>query len=671
MPLQLLRAYFTGLIIVFCTSQSQAQVTIQKPSLTKEEYSASKSAFAKLGFPNLDQDYSIPTTLAFLHAWDSLNTNHHNSIYNQYPAKGWQAELTKRYQIALAQKNVDLSLKIAYPLAFVCHSRSDFKNGFIVLTQLYANKNKLTNAQLERVLIKLEETYRHFSQMKEVIKIRNERIEKGFIKTFWELYISCGLEEEAIQDYLLFEPIPQETSKKRITYFLRLGELFLTAHQLDSAEKYFNIGYQETLQIRQAIAAKKINDDGDYQYYLGLFKGYIGKIYMEKGQYQKAEKLLQYFLSVSNPYYKINSYYPLSVCYIKLGQLDKAKKYLDSTFIIYDGRFDDKSGVELLKIKSDYFKAIGQKDSALEYLQLYDIQKGKITSMVLKNQSALLTGKMEIEKRRKELVLTQNELVKTKLSSSVKEGQLYLSIAGLVAFLMIIMLILRNLRQEAKSKQLIEAKNKLLEQYAEKNLQKSHYNEQLIKELHHRVKNNLQNVYSLLNIQKRRIQDKETIEFVNSIQDRITAMAIVHESLYAANEIELIDFKAYTIKLVEHIHQSFQKEGQDIQALYAIEPIKISLEKIILLGLIINETVSNVYKHATDHIDPVTLHIQLVQMADQCTLTIQDNGPGFELKEVHSNSLGLKLIQMMCQQLEASYTLHHQKGVTHIIRFNI
>lgn len=656
---------FLLLLTILYSSTSQGQ------SHDRQEHTQYAIEMSKLRIGKLVDDYSAKSTLQLVHIWDSLNRNHHNVIYDKLPAKVWQGIFEKRYQLAIQNKDDALRLKIAYPLSFVCHTRSSFIEGLPVLKYLYANKQKLNKQLYESVLIKLEEEFRFFNQMNQVLTIRNERVENGFIKTFWEIYASCGLYEEAVNDYKLFEPLPSEYSRKRLTYYLRLGELFFDAKQIDSAEKYYRIGLKETEALLKKIELRQIQEEGNFIYWKGWFTGLIANCYIERGDYVNAKQSHLYFLSLSKGEYRLNSLFPLSVCYIKTGEYKKAKICLDSIAYYIAGRTIGKGELRYFKYKSEYYQAIDNSDSALFYLQKYNYYNELATSNILKNQSSLLTAKMEIEKRRKELVLTQNELVKTKLSSSIQEGQLYLSVAGLISFLIIILLVLRNLRQKEKSRKLIEAKNSLLEIYAENNLQKSHYNEQLIKELHHRVKNNLQNVYSLLNIQKRRIEDKETIEFVTSIQNRINSMAIVHESLYAENDIELIDFKAYTIKLVDHLYHSFQNESQSISFDYEIEPVQIALEKIILLGLIINETVSNFFKHATDKSKQNVLRIQLNVVEKKCILIIQDNGPGFEMNNVRETSLGLKLIQTMCQQLEAGYTLQHQDGVTHTITFSI
>ncbi len=656
---------FLMLFAVLFSAPSQSQ------DISTKLYENYALEIKQLGLTRHLDDYSTRSTLQLIHVWDSLNINHHNVIYDKLPSIAWQQIFQERYQLAIQKKDHVMRLKIAYPLSFVYHTRSAFKEGLPVLNYLYVNKQKLNRQLFELVLIKLEEEYRFFNEMNQVLRIRNERIENGFIKTFWEIYASCGLYEEAINDYKLFEPLPAAYSKKRLAYYVRLGDLFLEVKALDSAEKYFRIGLKETDELIRLIAEKKVKEEGDFLYWKGWFNGLLANCFIERGDYVNAKKLLLYYLSLSKGEYRLNSYFPLSICYIKTGELQKAKNSLDSVAFYIAGRTIGKGELRYFKYKSEYYQAKGHTDSALFYLQKYNQYNEAAFASILKNQSSLLTGRMEIEKRRKELVLTQNELVETKLASSIQEGQLYLSVAGLISFLIIIVLVVRNLKQNEKSRKLIEAKNKLLENYAQKNLQKSQYNEQLIKELHHRVKNNLQNVYSLLNIQKRRIEDPKTIDFVTSIQNRINSMAIVHESLYTEDDIELLNFNTYTNKLVDHLCNTFQKEDQSISFAYEIDPVSISLEKIILLGLIINETVSNVFKHALNEDNTIQVTISLKTNNNNCTLKIQDNGPGFELKQVRENSLGLKLIQTMCQQLEANYDMKYQDGVTHVIIFSI
>lgn len=638
---------------------------------TKAQDSLLNTQLRNLGLSNISNDYSTTKTNHILKVWDSVNNNHHDKMYDFLPANEWEKILNNRYLLARKNKDTANAIKIAYPLCFVLHTQAKFNYGIQVLEFLYKNKYKLKRFQYKSVLIKLEEEYRHFNNMPMIIKIRNERIENGFIKTFWEIYVTCGLYEEAINDFKLFEPLPVEPPRARLKYFMRLGDLFYDANQLDSAEKYYKIGVVETEQILKKIKSKTITEEGDYVYMRGWFIGLIGNCYVQREDYKKAISLLEYYLTVSKGGYVVNSMLPLSKCYLKLGQVRKAKHYLDQSRNFLAGTSFEKSNLAYFQNKSAYHQIVKEYDSALFYFKAYDTRKNIFVNNILKNQSALLLVKLEIEKRRKELQNTQKDLYKSKLVASEQKIQIYLALAGLLSLAIISIILLINRHQRSKHKKLIEQKNIQLEEYAQKLLQKSTHNEQLVKELHHRVKNNLQNIYSLLNIQKRRTTVEETISFVSSIQGRINSMAIVHESLYNDDNFETIEFENYIRNLVDHLMLAYEYEEKKLSIIYDITPTSFTLEKIILLGLIINEIVSNAFKYSVERNKINTLFISLKKLNGVYHFLIKDNGPGFDMTKVSDKSLGLKLIQTMCLQLDATYKISSINGVEHELIFLI
>jgi len=627
-----------------------------------------KDQIKQLHLEGIESNSSKEATIQLVNVWDSLNNYHHNVIYQLLPAIQWQKMLEEKYKDAIKKKDTTLRLRIAYPLAHVYYVQSKINETFPLLEYLYSHKSQLSKKQYATVLIKIEECYRFYKDIGQAIKIRNERVENRFINTFWELYYSAGLYNEAIQDFILFEPIPEKPFRERMTYFLHLGDMYFEAKQLDSAEKYYRIGLKETDIYLDKIKRKEIIEEGNFLYWRGWFNGLIANCLVERGRYAQAKPLLEYFLTMSPSEQRMNSMLPLSLCYLHLGEIKKGKQYLDSAHYYISDKMYGQTEFNFLKAKSDYFNIIHQQDSAYYYLEAYNTKRDLYNESLLKNQSILLLGKMEIDKRRVELKLTQKDLKQTQLASVIQKRQLYLSLIGLLLFAISTILILINYRQKNKSKKLIEAKNIELAAYAEKNLQKSRHNEQLIKELHHRVKNNLQNVYSLLSIQKRRIKDPDTINFVTSVQNRINSMAIVHESLYSDDTIDGINFEQYVKNLIEHIKLTFEKEGQQLQIQYEIHPTPLPLEKIILLGLIINEAVSNAFKYVVGK-NAFNLIIELDKNHESYTLTIKDNGPGFKSSSVNEKSLGLKLIQIMSVQLDAVYTIKHDNGVEHTIKF--
>ncbi|MFA6192396.1 MAG: sensor histidine kinase [Sulfurimonas sp.] len=193
----------------------------------------------------------------------------------------------------------------------------------------------------------------------------------------------------------------------------------------------------------------------------------------------------------------------------------------------------------------------------------------------------------------------------------------------------------------------LDSKNKLL--FAEiknKNV--------LLRELYHRVKNNLQIISSLLSLQSRRIQDKITKSIFDETNQRIKAMALIHEKLYQSSDLEAVNMQIYTLDLVENLRQSFQTNALTFEIF--CENFKLDLEKAVPMGLIINELVTNSIKYAFD--DTQENKIIGVKMykaqKDKFLLEVYDNGKGADLHSVHQG-FGFKLIESL-----ASYQL---KGI--------
>lgn len=602
--------------------------------------------------------------------WDSLNINHHNTIYQKVPAKTWQSLFEKKYSVALQDKDSSTQFLLAFPLMNVYYVQAKFKESFPLIIYLYNRKAKLSRKKYATILIKLEETYRFYKDFAKALSIRNERVENGFTQTFWELYKLAGLYKEAIQDFKLFETKPVHPIRDRLNYYIHLGDLFFEDNQLDSAEKYYQSGIIDLDIYLEKIRKKEIIEEGNFIYYRGWLSGLIANCWVEKGKYKQAKPLLEYFLNISPTDLRMNSMLPLSICYLHLGEISKGKLYLDSVKYYLSDRMYGPAEYQYLKAKSFYFSQINNNDSAYYYLNQYENKKELFEKEYSKNKSLLLLVNLEIQKRREDLMLTKKDLSQTKTLAEVKQRQLYISLFAIFFLTATVILLLINYRLKVKSKKLIEQKNIELQYYAEKNLQKSKHNEQLIKELHHRVKNNLQNIYSLLSIQKRRIRDTDTMEYISSIQNRISSMAIVHESLYSDENADYIDFEDYAKNLINHIKYSFERDDQQVQISFNIVPLQLPLEKIILLGLILNEAISNSFKYALVS-NSLSININVVKNEEFILLNINDNGPGFNTGQVNEKSLGLKLIQIMSMQLDAQYELDNKKGVSHTLKFKL
>ncbi len=208
---------------------------------------------------------------------------------------------------------------------------------------------------------------------------------------------------------------------------------------------------------------------------------------------------------------------------------------------------------------------------------------------------------------------------------------------------------------------LYKSRNEIQDRIAEK--------ETLLKEVHHRVKNNLQTVSSLLSLQSRSIDDDKISNIIKSSQNRVVSMAMVHEMLYKRDDyLSKIELKPYVQELCDYLVRSVKGSGTDVKVDLDIKNYKLSIDTIIPLGLIINETITNALKYGIAGVQNGEIHVSVDKIGDnRYKMYLGDNGIGYseEINPKTSNSLGLKLIYNLARQLRGSITRDYAKQGTH------
>ena len=197
--------------------------------------------------------------------------------------------------------------------------------------------------------------------------------------------------------------------------------------------------------------------------------------------------------------------------------------------------------------------------------------------------------------------------------------------------------------------------------------------EVLLQEIHHRVKNNLQVISSLLDLQSQHIEEQATLELFRESCNRIRAMALVHEALYKFKDFAKINFAEYIENLVSYLFPAYGVNVENINLELNLDEVTLKLDTAIPCGLIINELVSNALKHAFPNKAKGIIYIDLHFGEDKYyTLTIRDNGIGlpcnWEVKAV--NSLGLKLVEILAKQLEGTLQVNSHFGTEFSLRFS-
>ena len=197
--------------------------------------------------------------------------------------------------------------------------------------------------------------------------------------------------------------------------------------------------------------------------------------------------------------------------------------------------------------------------------------------------------------------------------------------------------------------------------------------ELLLKEIHHRVKNNMQVISSMLQLQSVSLDDEKTIDIFRRSQDRIKSMAIIHDMLYQAQDFSKIDFRDYIETLTETLFSSYKKETQDITLIIDVKDVFLNLDTAVPLGLIINELVTNSLKHGFKERDEGEISIALSHIDDdKIELNVRDNGiglpEGFNIKE--AESLGLEIVAVLSEkQLNGDLKIKRDSGTEFQIVF--
>lgn len=570
--------------------------------------------------------------------------------------------LESQWSSAVQQQDLDLMVKAAIPLSMVYHNQAKFSHGLPFFEFLFKHQKQVPAYYWRHILIKLEEEYRGKNEIEKAIPIRRLRIKLGYIKTFWEIYRECGLFEDALRDFKQFQPVPARGDYSRLIYLERLGRLYADLKNYRKAREVYAQGYQEVDEVRQA--AKAIYLPRELRYWEGLFKGLIAKCNMEMGDYRLAIPMLQFDIkaSVDNPDNQIAKEILLARAYLHDKRWGLAKYYMDHARILMAQKVLVPVKLMMLGAYAEYYAAQNQFDSAYFYNKSLHAYQDTVNAHINRNKSILLLGQLELVKHREESLKNLHQVEVYSEAAKLQDFKIKLLsiILGTILFGSILLYV--NFRQKG----LLTQNRIQLDLEHERNAV-------LLKELHHRVKNNLQVIYSLLNLQKRRTKNEESIDLITALQNRIQTIALVHNNLFQTDEMEYVALDSYVRTLVVHLQQMYaQDEVNPVTIDFKMQDlIKLRFERIGTLGLIINEIVSNAFKYAFLGDSPGVLTIEIEQKDTQVLLSIEDNGPG-RVEEINQNSnLGMRLIRILSEQMGATYTLHQSQGIKHLLTFII
>jgi PAS domain S-box-containing protein len=204
-------------------------------------------------------------------------------------------------------------------------------------------------------------------------------------------------------------------------------------------------------------------------------------------------------------------------------------------------------------------------------------------------------------------------------------------------------------------------------------LQSLREKEVLLREIHHRVKNNLQVISSLLNLQMERVANPAARQALTESQSRIRSMALVHSLLYRAKDLAHIDFLEYLRTVVQSLVMTYGAEPSTIEATVSGAPVQLDIDRAISCGLIVTELVTNALRHAFPHHRHGRIDVEVVSDADQVKLAVRDDGIGLPREAQHGTvpSFGLQIARTLTQQLDGTIELVVDRGTAAYVTFPI
>ncbi|MEP6806236.1 MAG: histidine kinase dimerization/phosphoacceptor domain -containing protein, partial [Flavobacterium sp.] len=321
----------------------------------------------------------------------------------------------------------------------------------------------------------------------------------------------------------------------------------------------------------------------------------------------------------------------------------------------------------LMEYKLD--SASGNYLGAISSLKRYQKIKDSLFNEVKSYQISNLEVQYQTENKDQNIQLLTKESALQK--AKIKSDKVAKLIAGLVLFLLLIItaLIFKGYQNKKESnkkleegKNRIEKKNKILQNVVQEK-------EWLLKEIHHRVKNNLQVVMSLLNTQSTYLKDESAVMAIKDSQNRINSMSLIHQRLYQSEGLSCIKMPEYIKELITHLKDSYQ---MNYKFIVDIEDIEMHVSQAIPVGLILNEAITNAIKYAFPNGKNGTISIKLKHFQDDYfLLEIADNGVGINGKIDISkfNSLGMKLMEGLSHDINGKFEIINANGLKIAITF--
>jgi two-component sensor histidine kinase len=365
----------------------------------------------------------------------------------------------------------------------------------------------------------------------------------------------------------------------------------------------------------------------------------------------------------------VNDFYHLLIrFYLETKQYELGETYLQKIDSLSRKLGDPARVKENFYLAFRLDTAIGSYRSAIANLLKFQHLQDSLFNETSSRQMQQLEVEYETQKNKNEIKIKDQDIVLLNQKNQLQQSRLEraslarsFTIGGIIAVLIIAGLLYRQSRLRKKNNIITTHKNEQLQHLLTEK-------EWLLKEIHHRVKNNLQIVMSLLNSQSAYIDNEPALTAIHDSQHRVHAMSLIHQKLYNSENISTIDMTNYIRELVSYLSDSFDT-GQRIRFELRIEPLEMDVSQAIPLGLILNEAITNSIKYAFPDDQEGIISVSLSNTGlHSYLLTISDDGIGMpvHVKNKKPGSLGMSLMTGLSEDLDGSFSIENNHNGTMI-----
>lgn len=333
---------------------------------------------------------------------------------------------------------------------------------------------------------------------------------------------------------------------------------------------------------------------------------------------------------------------------LQMEDEDTAIIILDSLITEINHDIGLKDRMELHGLSATAHAQKGDFEAAFNHHQTFKTLSDSLISLESRNKINELEIQYESEKKQQKIAFLDLENQTSK--ALIKQKDRTILIGGIGLFLVTLfsiglyILIRKYLRQQKELSKALHDKDLLL------------------REIHHRVKNNLQIVSSLLSLQGRSIDDASALNAINAGKSRVRSMALIHQSLYQRENLTGVNVQEYMRKLCTELFHTYNVDESKVTLNMGVEQIELDVDTLVPLGLIVNELITNSLKYAFPEGKEGKLSVKLALSQDVLLLEVSDNGVGYNEADVRENSFGRKLIGSLVKQLEGVLNTDSAQG---------